>query len=126
MRAKNAPDAFYQEIKANEEEHVKDLKDASKQYLEPYYPEILAMRGTDQDLHTCEANLRAQFKGLSTARMESFLDRQRQDVGRHDQPDTRGVPGRHQYISTPQPHGHCDRVEIIVEPKPAPPAHRTR
>jgi len=119
MKGKPDTDTFYQRIKANEQEHVNELKAASDQYLVPYYRDILALRGTGADLNACSANLQAQFGRLPDDPIRNFLTKLTADVQRHD------VPPGHPNKAGTHILDDCNRMEITAEPKPAPPASRT-
>jgi hypothetical protein len=114
---KGKPDTktFYQKVVANEEDHVTDLKDASKLFLEPHYMAIMAMRGSGPDLKACQGNLNAQLDQISDDRIRDFHTRQLADIQKHD------APGRgHVYGGNPVVHGSCDRIELILEHTPTP------
>jgi Domain of unknown function (DUF4157) len=119
MKGKPDTDTFYQRIKANEQEHVNELKAASDQYLVPYYRDILALRGTGADLNACSANLQAQLERLPNDPIRNFLTKLTADVQRHD------VPPGHPNKAGTHILDDCNRMEITAEPKPAPPASRT-
>jgi Domain of unknown function (DUF4157) len=119
MKGKPDTDTFYQRIKANEQEHVNELKSASDQYLVPYYRDILALRGTGPDLNACDANLQAQRERLPDDKIRNFLTRLQADVQRHD------VPPGHPNKSGTHVLDDCNRMEITAEPKQAPPATGT-
>jgi hypothetical protein len=115
MTGKPATDAFYNRIKANEQEHVDDLKLASDQYLVPYYRDITALTGRGGDPTACEANLRTQLGRLADDKIRSFLTKVLADVRARD------VPGGHPNRAATRVSPDCSRISITAEPVPPPP-----
>jgi uncharacterized membrane protein YgcG len=113
---KGKPDTatFFQKIKANEQEHVTDLIDASNQYLVPYYQAIMALRGKGQDSDACKADLQTQLGQVPENRVRDFHAKVVADV------DWRDTPGRHPTQETTRVSPDCSQMQITAEPKPAP------
>jgi len=114
MKGKPTTQDFYNKIKANEQEHVDDLKRASDQYLVPYYQEILALRGAGPDARACEANLEAQLGRLSEDKIRSFHARVGVDIQQRDR------PGGHPTRAVTNISSDCSQMDIMAEPVPAP------
>jgi hypothetical protein len=114
MKGKPNSHAFWEKVVANENEHVSDFRAASRQFLEPFYQDVMALRGTGSDKNACVADLRGRHRSLDLQKIDGFLNKVETDIQRRD------VPGRHVYQSNTVVVRPCARIEITVEPTPAP------
>jgi hypothetical protein len=119
LKGKPNSHAFWAKVVANENEHVSDFRAASRQFLEPLYQDIMAQRGTGsgnsaaEALDACKGGLR-QRPGLDLQKIDGFLNKVEADIHRRD------VPGGHENQATTRVVASCPRIEITVEPMPAP------
>jgi hypothetical protein len=113
---KGEPDTatFYAKIKANEQEHVTDLTDASNRYLVPHFRKIMALRGRGQNASACRTDLRSELAQVPESRIQDFVARVLADIQRRD------TPGAHPTEQATRVLDGCDRMEITGKQKPAP------
>jgi hypothetical protein len=124
MKGKPDSGGFYQWMEGNEDEHARDFKNASEQFLKPYHEAALAIRGTGANQSACEADRDQQFQRLSTTPIGSFLNQQAADVQCHDSPGRPSAqcpfPAGHGVLHTYTQRNDCDNLEIMMDRTPPP------
>jgi hypothetical protein len=105
---------FYEKIKANEQEHVTDFRDAANQFLVPHHRAIMALRGRGQDAAACRTDLQNQLRRVPDSRLRDFIAKVLADIQRRD------TPGGHPTEQRTSVLDDCNRMEITGKQKPAP------
>ncbi len=116
MRGDPNSNSFYKWLTSNEDEHVKDMKEAAMRFLEPLQQAMLAMRGAGANVDACVKDVQQQFDRMDQKNLTAFEKQLWVDKGKRD------IKGRgHKFDTTITNSNNCNDLELRMKGKTPPP-----